>query len=97
MSNQNHILWAIANSTFSGDQIAATFRRNADSSKRNAKDREKRSQNGQCDYLEGVVATVKWLGDGGVQIIVKKKEGGYGSLTDSQEIFSLSHKGQEIL
>ena len=97
MSNQNHILWAIANSTFSGDQIAATFRRNADLSKRNAKDREKRSQNGQFDSLEGVVATVKWLANDGVQVIVKKKDGSYGSLTTNQEIFSLSHKGQEIL
>jgi hypothetical protein len=97
MSNTNHILWAIANSTFSGDQIAATFRRNADPSKRNAEDRQKRSKNGQFDSLEGVVATVKWLKDDGVQVIVKKKDGSYGSLTTSQEIFSLSHKGQEIL
>ncbi len=97
MSYQNHILWAIANSTFSGDQIAAVFRRSADLSKRNAKDREKRSQNGQFDSLSGIVATVKWLDNGGVQIIVRKDDGGYGSLTTSQEVFSLSHKGQEIL
>ena len=95
-NNDNSIIWQIANAIFPKDRISATFRRNADPSKRNAEDRAKRSQNGQFDSLEGIVADIKWLGDGGVQVIIKKDSGGYGSLTSKQEIFKIVHNDKEI-
>ena len=82
----------ILESLTSGDAIEALFHKSASADKRNAEDREKRSENGQFASIRGKVATVKQTSTG-LQVIILKEEGGYGSLTSNQVITKLVING----